>query len=304
LRPPAPRNFDAVDALSLKPSEEWLQAINGVLRSKDVPPRQRPFKAWVAYADQHGLSLSFDDPMTRRIFEWFRANAQEGSLNIGTLFKGAYFFDACFWVLEIPVFYGTVELEPWTFLPSLPTSLKSAVARDRTALAGLINVSISALDYALSFDDLLKTPASNPFALGMLVGADRELRASGELLLTARPSAKSAHSAALAVEMFGKYLLAVRAGLNDRGAKTLGHNLEAILAQCGNVSPVRELNVLIGRAKLLPNINDRYSDAEPPARYLWEAYLTALLVAAGLVRTLTHRDAAGAMKVDGRSIGT
>jgi hypothetical protein len=283
----------------LEPTEAWLVRINQALRAQDVPPRQRPFLAWRAYADEHHLALAFDNPTVKRIFEWFQANTQTGSQLSGPLFSGAYFFDASFWPLEVPLLYGAAELNVWASLRTMPQALKAAVARHQEAMAQLIDTWTSAVDYAFSFNDLMRPPPPQ-FALALLLSADRELRGIGDLLLAPRPSAKAAHSAALAIELVGKFFLARRANLNDAAARELGHNLVAILSRCGEEVPVRDLSVLIERARLLPGPVDRYAGAEPPPRYLWEAYLTALVTAANLLRPFTNRDVGASINVQGQ----
>lgn len=280
----------------MEPTEAWLVRINQALRAEDVPPRQRPFLAWRAYADEYHLAIALNNPIVKRIFEWFQMNTQVGSHLGGPLFRGAYFFDASFWPLQVPIIYGSVELNVWASLQTMPDALKAAVARDKEAMAQLIDTWTSAVDYAFSFGDLTRPPPPR-FALDLLMSADRELRGIGDLLLAPRPSAKAAHSAALAIELVGKFFLALRGNLDDAAARQLGHNLVAILSRCGEKAPIRDLSVLIERAKLLPGPVDRYAGTEPPPRYLWEAYLTALLTAANLLRPFTNRDVGDSINV-------
>jgi len=88
----------------------WLQSTNARYRSEEIPHRHRPFKALSDFSREFNCSIDLAPPTANTIFEWFEAHSQPGSHAVGALFTGAFYFDACFWPLYIPLGYGTFTL--------------------------------------------------------------------------------------------------------------------------------------------------------------------------------------------------
>lgn len=282
--------------MTAEPTDEWLSAANLRYREADVPPRQRPWRAWTDYADEQRIALELRDRRVTRIFDWFKEHTQEGSHRTGPLYQGAFYFDACFWALDVPVVYGTVTLDLFASLTTMPVGLKQALARDPGAMEQLLITWTSCIDYGLGFDDLLKEGTTG-IAGDFLQSGHRELCSCVGLLLAPRPNAKAAHTASFAIELVAKWLLATKEGLDSEGAKKLGHNLERLLERCSPYVPNAELAAHIERARLMPAIGARYEGAEPPPRYLWEAYLTAQTIVATLTRVVTGRDSQPTLRI-------
>lgn len=281
-----------------EPSEAWLQAANDRYRAEDVVPKQRPWRAWRDYAGERGLALELRDARVQRIFSWFQQNTQPGAHQAGPMFRGAFFFDACFWPLDVPVVYGTGTLDLFAALSTMPLTLKQSVLRNDEAMAQLVMLWTCCIDYAFGFEDI--GPSSGGFPQNLILSGHRELCSCVGLLLSPRPNAKAAHTASFAVELFAKWLLATKDGLDEKRARAFNHNLVHLLDACRPYVPEREINAHIARARLMPPVSDRYDGAEPSGRYLWEAYLTAQTVAASLTRVQTGRDSQAALKLDDR----
>lgn len=282
-------------SVALDPSEEWLQAANERYRAADVVPKQRPWRAWRDYAEERGLDLELRDPRVQRILSWFEQSTQPGAHQAGPMYRGAFFFDTCFWPLDVPVVYGTVALDVFTALPTMPATVKQSALRDKETIAQLLTVWTCCIDYAFGFEDLQRPPLGG-FAEHLILSGHRELCSCVGLLLSPRPNANVAHTASFVVELFAKWLLAVRDGLDETRARAFNHSLVDLLEACRPYVPEDEINAHIARARLLPAVAARYDGAEPPTRYLWEAYLTAQTVAASLTRVQTHRDCQAALK--------
>jgi hypothetical protein len=190
---------------SHEPTEAWLLAANARYRRTDIPPKQRPAQAWREYAVEHGLALDTRHPITIRIFAWFRARASPSSIAVGHFFQGVFFWDAVFWPLDVPVIFGTARINVFDRLATMPPQLKAELAQDRRALDDLIACCASAIDIAMSVEEL-RAPSIG-FARELLHSGYRELIAAASILLSSEPTGKATNSLALAVEMFGKWLL-------------------------------------------------------------------------------------------------
>jgi hypothetical protein len=55
-----------------KELETWLRERNAEFRRDDVPPKQRPWIAWLEWANHLGESISLNDNVVKEIFSWFR----------------------------------------------------------------------------------------------------------------------------------------------------------------------------------------------------------------------------------------
>lgn len=132
----------------------------------------------------------------------------------------------------------------------------------------------------------------------MLTSGHKELQAAVEVLLSKRPTQKAAESSALAVEMFFKSYLAQHAGLDDDGAKSIGHWIDKGLRQCLAHDPASELGALQGRIGHLPTIGGRYVPRDQRLNELWIAYTLAQFAGACVIRSMTDRDCRTSMKAD------
>lgn len=270
---------------SHEPTEAWLLAANARYRGADIPPKQRPAQAWREYAVEHGLALDMRHPITIRIFAWFRARSTPSSAAVGPFFRGAFFWDAMFWPLDVPVIFGTVRINVLERLPTMPPQLKAELAQDERALEDLVTCCASAIDCALSVEEV--RTSSTGFPRELLQSGCRELTASAAILLSSEPTGKATNSLALAAEMFGKWLLATKAGLDEKGAKKYRHELSAILRDCSPYLPQAEHAKVTQLAGVLPPMGDRYKGGEPKPRELWECYLSTTEVVACLLRAET-----------------
>jgi hypothetical protein len=90
--------------------ESWLIAANARYREQDLPPKQRPFQAMLDFTGEFNCSLTHDSPLTRAVFDYFYRNSAPGAHRVGSLFRGAFYFDACFWPVEMPLIFGQVQL--------------------------------------------------------------------------------------------------------------------------------------------------------------------------------------------------
>ena len=166
------------------PSDEWFERINREFRANDVDVRRRPFLALDRYCkDFRVKALPFDAAPAKRIFDWFYENTKPESHQIGSLFTGAFYYDACFWAVDIPIGYGQFKLEAPDSLRGMSPRMKqdlTTVPRDAWIYALFW---VDCLDYAFGFDDMNKDPTLNPFGIALLRNGDKELRAAVSQLL-------------------------------------------------------------------------------------------------------------------------
>lgn len=282
-----------VDAI--EPTEAWLLAANARYRAADIPPKHRSARAWRDYALEHGVPLEIGHPIARRIVAWFEVRSTPSNMAVGPFFRGAFFWDSTFWSMDVPVIFGTVRINVFAMLTEMPPHLKLELSQDKRALDELVTCFVSATDCALSVDQL--EGAISGFRRDFLLSGYRELSAASSVLLSTEPTGKATNSLTLAVEMFGKWLLSTRSGLDEKAAKNkYRHDVEAILRDCSQYLPQSEHSALAQLTRLLPPMEHRYKASDPEPRELWTCYLSAIEVIASLVRAETGRDTRSSLR--------
>lgn len=273
------------------PPEEWFQQVNREFREQNVDVRRRPFLALDRYCkDFRVRALMFDSAPAKAIFEWFYSNTKPESHHIGSLFTGAFYYDACFWPVDIPAGYGQFKLEAPDSPRRMSASLKQAlmsVPRDAWSYALFW---ADCLDYGYGFNDIQKTNGFSSFGMSLLINADRELKASISQLLEHRPNPKAAMSARMAVEMYLKVFLVQKGGLSEAEVKAFNHRLNDLLKECRRIAPSYDILKIESDLTVFPAIHERYTGEDLPHTALWAAYGIAQYSAASVVRSFTDRD--------------
>lgn len=277
-------------------SESWLAEANDRYRQRDIPHKQRAFRAWRELSVERQIPLTLGSPIVREIFDWFSRHAPSAATSYGELFRFPFFFDAVFWPIAVPTMFGTVRLAPFEMLPMLPNATHAALAVDRPARGEYLSAWSSVVDWVLSFEDLYHATARG-FADQLLAATKRKLVSASHELLSGRPSADAAQSAAFAIELATKRLLVVRKDRTQPELKAapFGHNLTRLLEECSDLLPPEVGSALIERVRGLPSISARYTDLPAEPQYLWQCYLTALVACAACIRVETGRDIAASL---------
>jgi hypothetical protein len=269
--------------------ESWLEQFNERMAQEGVPHKQRPFRALSEWTRIHPVTIAFNSPEAKALFAWFEQNSPPTSHHIGPMFKAAYFFDAAFWPVDVPIVYGTARLNPFDTLTGMPLSVKQRLGRNPKQMEFVLFWANCA-DYGYGYEESLRSGKLGTLGEGLFQGAHRELNASSVVLLERRPNSKAMESARMAVEMFLKAFIAGHVGLNEKQAKKLGHDLEAGLRESVRVDPSSELKELGQELRIFPPIDARYQALQIPAQDLWRGYAVAMFCAATTVRWLTGRD--------------
>jgi hypothetical protein len=268
--------------------EDWLKGINEQFRAEGVAPGQRPWLAIRDLAVKSEIAVAFPSPEAELIFRWFEVHAPSEMSRIGSLLSAAYYFDARFWPLEIPVFFGTCRLEPMRSLRGMPENLKQEIVSSASLLSTFVHFWLECLDYACGYSEISKGQRS--FGTELFSGAGAELRSAVSQLGERNPNPRATLSSRMATELYLKAFIAMKTGLTEKDAKGLGHDLNASLNRCFEVSPSIELEFLRVGAQRFPEIRDRYDDYQPHSRELWECYSMAQRAGTAVVRAITRQD--------------
>jgi hypothetical protein len=274
----------------MHPSDDWLTEVNRRFRTEEIPPRQRPWLAWKLWALETGVSLALGSPPVDHIFEWFKRNTESGSQLVGPAYVGAFYYDAGFWPLVIPVVYGTVALDPVESLKATPVPVIAELQKSPRDTANFVSTFLDCADYGLHGPDVTGAKLFAPPGQELFRAADKALTSCAELLVPGRPNQKALELARDAVEIHLKSYLAGFHGFTIKDIRNLGHDLAACLRECEVADPTSEFTRIRPHLSDFPDIQERYSAPGWSLNRLWSGYRMAQFVGATLVRIVTGTD--------------
>jgi len=270
--------------------EDWLNSVNARYRAEEIPPRHRPFRALSDFSREFKCSLMLDSPITKSILDWFYKHSAPGSHAIGSMFTGAFYFDAYFWPMHIPFGYGTFSINAFECLETMPETIKEHLTKNQQDTSNLALYWVDCCDYTYGLDELKNTSRLNSKALVFLNNGDRELRGAIAQLLSTRPNTKAILALRMACEIFLKVLLIQEKNLTDSQLRKLSHKIKDIAADCHMVTGIPEFNAVATAANVFPEVSERYDGDEWKLSEVWNALYIAQVAATTVVRHYTDRD--------------
>lgn len=267
------------------------------MSKEEIPYIKRPLEAISRLSDERKISVTIPSPVADEIFKWFQDHSPPGAHALGSIFTSAFYYDAFFWKLEIPLAYGTVQLNALDWLSQMPPSVKLQLQHDRSMMWTFISLWVDSMDYGYGMEDLgrgVRLPAmgNREFAARLTSSAHSELMACVRLLTESRlPNARALESGRMATEMFLKAYLAMHGSLTAEGARRkFGHNLEGLVRECKSQRQGSDFDDLEQYMADFPAIGARYDGSKYDNRRLWSGYAVALRTGVTFTRSVTDRD--------------
>jgi hypothetical protein len=123
-----------------------------------------------------------------------------------------------------------------------------------------------------------------------LMSGDQELRAATSILSQHRPDPRAILNCRMALEIFLKSYIALKVGLTEKQAKTIGHNLQKGLDKFIEVSGFDHWEKGRSTLSVFPAIHERYKEQDITANILWEGYSFAQSIGSVIIREYTDRN--------------
>ncbi|WP_297809563.1 hypothetical protein [uncultured Methylophaga sp.] len=270
--------------------EEYLLKLNSEFSSSGLEHKKRPWEALRRYSTDHNVSVSISSSTADRIFKWFEKRSKPGANEIGSLFNSVYFYDGEFWDISIPLSYGRVQLNALDSLAEMPSPIKAQLMNENNELWKYTIFWADCVDYAHGLEDLTKTGKISGFGKELLFAGSQELKTAIQLLSQNKPDPRSILNSRMAVEIFIKSFIALKIGLSQSEAKSLGHNLVKGLKRFVEVSGYEDFMKIEKDLKIFPRVEERYKEQSLTRGDLWLAFTIAQSFGTIVAREFTGRN--------------
>ena len=261
----------------MEPSLQWLTQKNKEYQKKDINHKQRPVLAIIDFCKESRCSFDFSSQEAKLFFRWFEENSPKDAHLIGPMFQGAFYFDATFWPVDIDVFYGTQNIDPFKSLKTMPQQYINKIQSNSTHLNEYLSLWADCIDYIINYQEIVNDNSMSDVTKKFIKSGHKEITASTSLLLNRLPQDKAIESSRMAIEMHLKCIILRELNWDENKLrKKISHSLtkaaNKVLDKIDNI----RIQKISKQYPLFPEIHERYSGNNCTSRELWERYLNAI----------------------------
>lgn len=268
----------------------WLSAANQRYGAEGIPHKGRPFQAMSDFTRERSCTLAMDDPLTKRIFDWFYEHSPPGAHQVGSVYTGVHFYDTAFWPVHVPLIFGQVSVNALDCLETMPVLIKKVLEAHHRDIWTYVVHWVNCMDYGYGQMDLGRTSRLQPRASKFLGAAHSELVGANAQLLEPRPNVKAILGMRMATEIFLKAVLVQERNLTDNQLMKISHKLEDAANACAEATTEKVFEEIGKRASLYPPVSARYDDTEWSSINVWQAATLTQLTGATVTRLYTDRN--------------
>ena len=269
--------------------DDLLEEINEEFKLEGIPHVKRPLLAMLKLSKKTGISIQFGSQKSDDIFEWFDKRSKASALCVGSIFEAAYYYDAEFWSVKIPIIYGSVQINAYDSLDDMPQVNVDLISKNMNESYSYTIFWADCMDLSFGISNL-HTSNNESFGIQLLNAGFEELRSATSDLLTQRVNKRAIMSARMALEMFMKSYLALKGNMDEKDVKKLGHDLYKALRKVAQVSSNSFLQSAYDSLELYPSIHDRYAEQKASMQEIARCYNFALSMGAFVTRSVTDRN--------------
>ena len=232
------------------------------------------------------LSGRHQPDLLRRIRTIHQTLYRTKDVAVGGLHGGAFMFRGIAVQIHVPLFFGTVGINPFEHNDLSPRQ-NEWLRRDPEQFEAYISTFSDIFDFSAclySFGGYNNPPKDSRHLFSL---AAFQLQAAGATLCAAFDERGAIQSSLMGAELALKAALAGN-GLCDTDLKKYGHDLPLLVETVGNVYSRFELASVKARIHLLPNLVDnRYSSTQPSRMETGEIVVAGEYVAGAVARAMT-----------------
>lgn len=266
-------------------STDWLKKINQELSAAGVEHKRRPVEAILRYSLLF-KNIPISDEVSKEIYDWFQAHIKQGVLQIECRNESIYFFDAEFWVIYIPIHYGSINIDILSCLRDMPTTIKNEIIASSAIALEYKNFWDDCYVYEMGLGEIISNKKFNKFGIQTLEAADQHLKTAVKLLKDKSSDSQSAQTCTLAFEIFLKAYLVIKYDFTEEKLISLNHHLKKIFKEILKLSNNKNWLPIESKIKLFPKTTERYKKQILSKKEIWELFLASQTVGAIIVREL------------------
>lgn len=267
----------------------WLSAANRRYGAEEIPHKRRPFQAMSDFTCEHNCSLAMDDPLVKRIFDWFYEHSPHGAHQVGSIYTGVHFYDTAFWPVHVPLIVGQVSVNALDCLVTMPIQIKKVLEADHRDIGAYVAHWVNCIDYGYGNMGRGGITQFQPRASKFLGAAHSELVGANAQLLDPRPNMKAILGMRMATEIFLKAVLVQECNLTDSQLMKISHKLEDAANACAEATSEKAFEKIGKDASLYPPVSARYDNTEWSSTSVWQATTLTQLTAATVIRLYSDR---------------
>ena len=242
------------------------------------------------FTREHKCTLAMDDPLTKRIFDWFYEHSPPGAHQVGSVYSGVHFYDTAFWPVHVPLIFGQVSVNALDCLETMPVQIKKVLEGNHRDIWTYVVHWVNCMDYGYGQMDLGGISRLQPHASKFFGAAHSELVGANAQLFEPRPNVKAILGMRMATEIFLKAVLVQERNFTDNQLMKISHKLEDAANACAEATKEEVFEEIGKRASLYPPVSARYDDTEWSSTSVWQATTLTQLTGATVTRLYTDRD--------------
>jgi hypothetical protein len=270
--------------------DEWIKNLNIEFRELGIDPRRRPWEAIGRYAMEFNTPVDITSDVAGTILKWFESHSKPGVHQVGSQYEAVYFYDSQFWIVSIPVMFGTVSLNALDCLHDMPEAIKQEMVASYMQAWDYVICWADCLDYGAGIYDFRETQCQDTFGAQLLMAADQELRVATSVLSKHHPDSRAILNCRMALEIFFKAYAALKGRLTEAEAKAMNHNLHKGLDKFVEISERSDWEKIRPILDAFPEVHERYREQDITFQSLWRCYSLTHSVGAAIIREFTGRD--------------
>ncbi|MBU0516835.1 MAG: hypothetical protein KJ621_18940 [Proteobacteria bacterium] len=282
---------------------ELIKSIEKELIAQEVLPKARPLKTMMEIGKSLNIPVSFfdsNDEIVRLVEEYYKEHYKQEDLAIGAIHRGIFCFKDLYFLLEVPIVYGTVEIDCMRSLMDMSDEMKKELRSSNEDWRIFIDQHCDLYDFGLGIYDPGFEKRMSSRAFEWFLKAKEHLESATEILMSSSKKQTAIEISRLATEMFFKGALVSKGYTDNDMKRKFVHNLPKLVKEVVNNFPGIDYERLFRAINMLSHKEDeRYYDKGYSRRQIGLAAMSAQFVAGEVTRQISGRNIRPTLRADG-----
>lgn len=268
--------------------------IDTALLNEGYTPHQRPLHASLRISDMLGMKVNIgdeNDKLIEIVHFVYESLYRMDDLYMPPMHIGTVMFRDIFLPIYIPVFYGTVAIDPVKSLHLVPENTVKWMLMNNESASTFIDQWIDLFDFVYGLDEISKGQDYSAKALEFWQLAKQQLEGAAATLLGSIDKYTVIQNSIISMELMLKGALLACAE-TEENLKRIGHRMDKLLEAACDYMPKADhdrLQLVINRTPAL--VTRRYEAKDYKRTELGQILMDAQFVSGEVVRQFSDRNA-------------